>query len=49
MRDLLAEIVWLGGGATFAYFFLNTFLVIQLFALLITLTLRLVERSLTRA
>lgn len=49
MRDLLAELAWLGGGTAFAYFFLKTFLVVQLFALLVTLTLRLVERSLTRA
>lgn len=49
LRNLLAELLWLGGGAAFAYFFLKTFLAIQLFALLVTLTLRLVERSLTRA
>ncbi len=49
MRDLFAELAWLGGGAAFAYFFLKTFLVIQVFALLITITLRLVERSLTHA
>jgi hypothetical protein len=49
LRDLLAELLWLGGAAAFAYFFLKTFLVIQAFALLVTLTLRLLERSLTRA
>jgi hypothetical protein len=49
LRNLFAETLWLGGAAAFAYFFLKTFLVIQGFALLITITLRLVERSLTRA
>jgi hypothetical protein len=49
MRNLLAELAWLGGTGGFAYFFLKTFLVIQILALLITLALRLVERSLTRA
>lgn len=48
LRNLSAELLWLGGGAAFACFFLKTFLVIQIFALLVTITLRLVERSLTR-
>ncbi len=49
MRNLFAEMLWLGGTAAFAYFFVKTFLVVQAFALLVTLTLRLVEHFLTRA
>ncbi|MGH9817882.1 MAG: hypothetical protein ACRD5F_14310 [Candidatus Acidiferrales bacterium] len=45
-RDLAAEILWLGSAAAFAYFFVKTFLVIQAFAVLVTLTLKIVERTL---
>lgn len=44
-RHLAAEVLWLGAAAAFASFFFKTFLAIQVFALLVTITLRLVERS----
>jgi hypothetical protein len=45
LRHFAAESLWLAGAAAFAFFFFKTFLAIQVFALLITTTLRIVERS----
>jgi len=45
MRNLFAEILWLGGAAAFTFFFWKTFLAIQAASLVATIALRSVERS----
>lgn len=43
--NLLAEVLWLGGAGAFAFFFLKTFLAIEVVAALITMALWIVERN----
>ena len=45
LKNITAELLWLGGAALFAFFFLKTFLVIEIVALTITITLMQVERA----
>ncbi len=45
LKNILAELLWLGSAAAFGYFFLKTFLAIEIIALVITVTLMQVERA----
>ena len=45
LANLFAEVLWLGGAGAFAFFFLKTFLAIEVVALVITLALIVVERN----
>ena len=45
LTNLLAEALWLGAAGTFAFFFLKTFLAIEVVALVITVALMVVERN----
>jgi hypothetical protein len=48
LRDFSAELLWLGGAAALGWLAPRTFLAIQAVALLITISLRILEHKMTK-